>query len=490
MSMKEIASWALNVAAVRGASYADVRIVDERGRSLSTKNGKVGSASDGESLGAGVRVITEGAWGFAATDDLKRGSIEATAAQAVAIAKASAKVKQYDVRLAPEKAVTDEWATPCRIDPFTLSIEDNLALLLKIDSELRAVEGVTLAEASLSFRRCEQWFYSSEGADIHQTKYITGAGYAAFSFAGTEISKRSYPNSFGGQYQNKGYELVDELKLVENARRIGEEAVALHQVPQCPEGKFDIVLDSSQLGLQIHESVGHPIELDRVLGMEANFAGTSFLTLEKLRTLRYGTELVNVVADATPAHGPGLGTFAYDDEGVAAQCTPIISSGLFTGYLSSRETAHTIGERRSGATMRAEGWNRIPLIRMTNISILPGEKPLSFGELLASTDDGIYMQTNRSWSIDDKRYQFQFGCEIGWEIKGGKLGRMFKNPSYSGITTEFWNSMDAICSREEWTLWGTRNCGKGQPMQTMGTGHGASPARFRNVRVGSAYKGT
>jgi TldD protein len=490
MSMKEIASWALNVANLRGASYADVRIVDERARSLTTKNGKVGGASDGESLGAGVRVIADGAWGFAASDDLKRESLEASAAKAVSIARASARVKQYDVRLAPEKAVTDEWATPCRIDPFALSVEDHLALLLKIDSELRAVKGVTLAETGLSFRRYEQWFYSSEGADLHQTKYITGAGYAAYSFAGTEIAKRSYPNSFGGQYQNKGYELIDELKLVENARRIGEEAVALHQAPQCPEGKFTIVLDSSQLGLQIHESVGHPIELDRVLGMEANFAGTSFLTLEKLRQLRYGSDLVNVVADATPAHGPGLGTFAYDDEGVPSQCTPIISSGLFTGYLSSRETAHTIGENRSGATMRAEGWNRIPLIRMTNISILPGEKPLSFDELLASTDDGIYMQTNRSWSIDDKRYQFQFGCEIGWEIKSGKLGRMFKNPSYSGITTEFWNSMDAICSRDEWTLWGTPNCGKGQPMQTMGTGHGASPARFRNVLVGSAYKGT
>jgi TldD protein len=252
---------------------------------------------------------------------------------------------------------------------------------------------------------------------------------------------------------------------------------------------MDLVLDSSQLGLQIHESIGHPIELDRVLGMEANFAGTSFLTLEKLRTLRYGSDIVNVVADATEQHGPGLGTFAYDDEGVAAQCTPIITNGLFTGYISSRETAHTIGEKRSNGTMRAEGWNRIPLIRMTNISILPGDKPLTFDQLIAGTDNGIFMQTNRSWSIDDKRYNFQFGCEIGWEIKGGKLGRMFKNPSYSGITTEFWNSMDAICSRDQWTLWGTPNCGKGQPMQTMGTGHGAAPARFRGVKIGTAYKG-
>ena len=250
-----------------------------------------------------------------------------------------------------------------------------------------------------------------------------------------------------------------------------------------------IILDGSQLGLQIHESVGHPIELDRVLGMEANFAGTSFLTLEKLGNLRYGSELVNVVADARQEHGPGLGTFAYDDEGVAAQWTPIITNGRFTGYLSSRETAHTIGAARSGGTLRAEGWNRLPMIRMTNVSILPGEKPLSLEQLIAATDDGIYMETNKSWSIDDKRYNFQFGCEIAWEIKSGKRVRMLKNPSYSGITTEFWNSMDAICSRDEWTLWGTPNCGKGQPQQVMGTGHGASPARFRNIRVGLGLPG-
>ncbi len=490
MSMKPIADWALNTAAQRGASYCDLRVVDERDRMLATKNGAVGHASESESLGVGIRVIVNGSWGFAATEELTREGVEGAAAQAVEIARASARVKEHDIRLAAERAATVEWSAPCRIEPFSTSIEQNLDLLLRVDKELRAVEGVTLAETNLHFRRYEQWFYSSEGSDIHQTRTTTGAGFTAYSFQGSEIQKRSYPNSFGGQYQNKGYELIEELKLVENARRIGEECVALHKADQCPEGKFDIVLDSSQLGLQIHESIGHPIELDRVLGMEANFAGMSFLTLEKLRTLRYGSEIVNVVADATEQHGPGLGTFAYDDEGVAAQRTPIITNGLFTGYLSSRETAHAISEQRSNGTMRAEGWNRIPIIRMTNVSILPGEKPLSLGQLIAGTERGIFFQTNRSWSIDDKRYNFQFGTEIGWEIKGGKLGRMLKNPSYSGITTEFWNSMDAICSRDQWTLWGTPNCGKGQPMQTMGTGHGASPARFRNVTVGTAYKGS
>lgn len=480
----------MNTASIGGASYADVRVMAQRSRALSTKNGKVGSASDAESVGMNVRVIADGAWGFAASAELGRGAVEATAAEAVAIARASARVKRENVRLAAEKPVVAEWTTPYRIDPFTVSIEQNIELLLKVDAELRAVAGVTLAEANLNFNRDEQWFTSSEGAEIHQTKVSAGAGYAAYAFAGHEIQKRSYPNSFGGQWQNKGYELIDELQLVENARRIAEEAVALHHADQCPEGTFDVILDSSQLGLQIHESVGHPIELDRVLGMEANFAGTSFLTLDKLRTLRYGSDLVNVVADARQEHGPGLGTFGFDDEGVPAQCTPIISNGLFTGYLSSRETAHTIGENHSGGTMRAEGWNRLPMIRMTNISLLPGEKPLSLEQLIASTDRGVLMQTNRSWSIDDKRYNFQFGCEIGWEIKDGRRVRMVKNPSYSGITTEFWNSLDAVCSRDEWTLWGTPNCGKGQPQQVMGTGHGAAPARFRGIKVGTAFKGS
>jgi TldD protein len=487
--MHDLASWALNIAALRGATYADARIADDRSRALSTKNGKVGSASDSESFGIGVRVIADGAWGFAASDDLSRAAVDATAARAVDIAKSSARVKQNDIHLAAEKPAVAEWTTPIKIDPFTTSIEQNLDLLLKIDSELRSVSGVTLSETNLNFRREEQWFASSEGADIHQTKFTTGAGYGAYAFAGNEIQKRSYPTSYGGQWQNKGYELIDELKLVENARRIGEEAVALLNADQCPEGVFDIILEGSQLGLQIHESVGHPIELDRVLGMEANFAGTSFLTLDKLRTLRYGSDLVNFVADARQEHGPGLGTFAFDDEGVPAQCIPIVTNGLFTGYLSSRETAHTIGLQRSGGTLRAEGWNRLPIIRMTNVSILPGKKPLTCEQLISDTDHGVFMETNRSWSIDDKRYNFQFGCEIGWEIKNGKRVRMLKNPSYSGITTEFWDSMDAICSRDEWVLWGIPHCGKGQPQQVMGTGHGASPARFRGVKVGSAYQG-
>ncbi|HXW17089.1 MAG TPA: TldD/PmbA family protein [Candidatus Acidoferrales bacterium] len=483
--MRDLANWAIETARVRGATYADARVMDVRQRDVSVKNGEVGSLAESESLGIGIRVIAGGAWGFAATDRLTREGVQACAAEAVAIAKASALAKIHDAVLAPEGAYIDTWQGPFIKDPFLIPVERQIEVLLAADKEMRKVKGVTLAEGSMSFRRIEQFFASTEGSAIHQLKMLSGAGIVATSFAGSEIQKRSYPNSFGGQHMMQGYELVESLDLPGNAQRIAEESVALHSAPQCAEGTGTIILESGQLGLQIHESIGHPIELDRVLGMEANFAGMSFLTLDKLRTLRYGSDIVNVVADAQLSHGPGLGTFGYDDEGVPAQCTPIITNGLFTGYLSNRETSAAIGEKRSGGTMRTESWNRLPIIRMTNVSLLPGA--WKYDDLIADTDDAILMATNRSWSIDDRRYQFQFSTEIGWEIKNGKIGRMIKNPSYSGITTEFWNSCDAICSREHWTLWGTPNCGKGQPMQTMGTGHGAAPSRFRNVKIGVAF---
>jgi TldD protein len=485
MIMWDFSTHAIDTAHLRGASYADVRVMHIRQRDLTTKNGQVGTLAQSESIGLGVRVLANGAWGFSSTDRLTREGIAACAARAVLIAKASALAKRGDVVMAAEDAYIDSWQSPFRKDPFEIPLETQLELLLAADGAMRGVKGVTLTETGMQFRKIDSWFASSIGSRIHQSKVISGCGIAAASFQGDEIQKRSYPNSFGGQHTLQGYELVDSLELLKHAPRVAEEAAALHSAAQCPEKTGTVILGASQLGLQIHESIGHPIELDRVLGQEANFAGTSFLTLDKLNNLRYASDIVNVVADARIDHGPGLGTFAYDDEGVPAQCTNIIKEGQFRGYLSNRETAHLVGLQRSSGTMRTESWNRLPIIRMTNISLLPGT--WAFDDLVADTDDAILMETNRSWSIDDRRYQFQFSTEIGWEIKGGKKGRMLKNPSYSGITTEFWNSCDAICKFDEWTLWGTPNCGKGQPMQTMGTGHGAAPARFRNIRIGAAF---
>jgi TldD protein len=482
--MKDVALQALDAALDRGVSYADVRVEHARERALGTKNGQTGRVGSSESTGAGLRVIVNGAWGFAATDDLSATGLSAAAEQAVSIARASALATRSPVMLAPEQKHECMWESACAIDPFSVSIEEQLTLLLAIDAELRRNPGVTLAETNMIFTRTRQVFVSSLGSVIDQTRTTSQAGFEAWAFKGSEIQKRSYPNSFGGQCQLKGYELVHELALAEHAPRIAEEAVALHSADQCPEGTFPLIVDSSQLALQIHESIGHPIELDRVLGSEANYAGMSFLTIDKLNTLRYGSDIVNAVADARLEHGPGLGTFMFDDEGVPAQRIDVIRDGQFTGYLASRETAPVIGLARSNGAMRAAGWSRLPLIRMTNVSVLPG--PHTLDEVF-DVDRGIYMETNRSWSIDDKRYNFQFGCEIAWEIRNGRRARMLRNPTYSGITTEFWNSCERIANRENWTLWGVPNCGKGQPEQVMGTGHGASPARFRNVRIGGGY---
>jgi TldD protein len=484
--MKEFALQALDTATQRpGVTYADVRVIESKDRALTTKNGKAGTAASSEQLGLGIRVIANGCWGFAATDDLSKAGIESTVKLAVDIANAGSLARKQDVILASEEAYQVTWIAPCDIDPFAVPVEAQLAHLLDIDRELRRHKGITMAEGSMQFTRSRQIFASSIGSLIDQTRTVSGAGYTAYSFKDDEIQKRSYPTSFGGQYQQLGYEMVRDLDMLIHAPRVAEEAVALHSAEQCPEGVFNLILESSQLGLQIHESIGHPIELDRVLGSEANYAGMSFLTLDQLNRLKYGSEIVNVVCDATAPHGPGLGTFAFDDEGVPAQCTDIIRDGQFRGYMTSRETAAAVGDKKSNGTMRAANWDRLPLIRMTNVSLLPGRQKLAE---VFDVDHGIYMETNKSWSIDDKRYNFQFGCEIAWEIKNGKRGRMLKNPTYSGISTEFWNSCDAIAGREHWVLWGIPNCGKGQPEQVMGTGHGASPSRFRNVKVGGGYQ--
>jgi len=484
--MRDLALRALDAVARRGVSYADVRVIESRDRDVSTKNGKAGHVSSSESLGLGIRVLAFGCWGFAATGDVRAEGIESAAALALEIARAGTLAQKSAISLAPEGSYQATWVSPCSIDPFTIPVDRNLAVLLAVDAELRRDSAISLAEASMHFERERQVFASTLGSLIDQTRTTSGAGFSALCYKDGEIQKRSYPNSFGGQYQLKGYELVEQLDLLRHAPRIAEEAIALHSADQCPEGVFDLVLDSSQLGLQIHESIGHPIELDRVLGTEANYAGMSFLTLDQLRRLRYGSDIVNVVCDARLEHGPGLGTFAFDDEGVPAQRTDIIRGGEFTGYMTSRETAAAVGETRSNGCMRADGWARIPLIRMTNVSLEPGRQSL---EEVFGDSHAIYMETNKSWSIDDKRYNFQFGCEIAWEMRGGKRVRMLKNPSYSGISTEFWNACAAIAGPEHWTLWGVPNCGKGQPEQIMGTGHGASPSRFRQIKVGSAYAG-
>lgn len=487
--MNDFTALALETARLRGATYADVRIVLSCAQHLEVRNGAVNNLTDTQTHGFGVRVIADGAWGFASSNNLTPQEMQQVAAEAVRIARASATVGQEPVDIGPPVVYTETYRTPVQIDPFSIPLEDKIGLLLAADERMRQVRGVHVTRGALACLRENKTFASSEGSYIEQEIVETGGGIVAYAVDEREMQQRSYPNSFARDQHTGGWEVVQAMDLPGNAERIAQEAVALLTADPCPATVTTLILGPTQLALQIHESCGHPTELDRVFGSEAAYAGTSFLTPEKLGTFRYGSPIVNLTADATIPGG--LGTFGYDDEGVPAQRVPLVQAGIFVGYLSSRQTAVQLArlrgqdpaQARSGGAMRASGWNRIPLVRMTNVSLEPGEWTLD--DLIADTEEGVYMETNRSWSIDDKRLNFQFGTEIAYEIKGGRLGRLLKNALYTGITPQFWGSCDAIGNADHWRVWGTPNCGKGQPAQIAHTGHGAAPARFRNIEVGA-----
>jgi TldD protein len=476
--VRQVSERALDAASAAGASYADCRVINRTVQKLTVKNGLVAAVELLEDEGVGIRVIVDGAWGFASVDELDPASVEEAARHAVQIARASARVNRVAVRLAPAPALTGDYRTPVVRDPFTVSLDDKVDLLLRTDAAMSHLPQIRIRECSLEFVREERHFASSEGAVLDQTIIESGGGLDATATSDDEVQTRSFPNSFGRHQICAGWEAIEGFDLPGNAGRIAEEAVALLSAPPCPAGTMTVILDATQAALQVHESCGHPTELDRVLGHEAAYAGTSFLTPDLLGTFRYGSEQVTMTADSTRA--PGLGTFGWDDEGVAAQRSVLVDQGLFTGYLSSRETAATIGQLSNGA-MRADGWSRLPIIRMTNVNLEPGTSSLE--EMIATTERGVYLQTNRSWSIDDRRLNFQFGTQNGWEIVDGVVTRLVRNPIYSGQTPEFWRSCDAVAGPPEWQMLGVVNCGKGQPSQSMHVGHGAAPCRFRNVRV-------
>lgn len=477
--MRDLAEAALDAAQVLGAAYADVRVSHRVQQNLTVKEGELAAVSDDASEGFGVRVLVDGAWGFAGSARLESAEVEPLVKRAIRIARASARVQSQKVDLGEPVTSRGSYRTPIERDPFAVPLAEKVDLLLRADKAMGSVKGVTTRAGTMEFIRDRKLFASTEGALTEQELFESGAGIEATATNADDVQNRSYPNSFGRHQGAAGFEYIEAMRLERNAGRIAEEAVALLSAPQCPSGVKTLIIDASQVALQIHESCGHPTELDRVFGMEAAYAGTSFMTPEKLRQLRYGSPLVTITADAlTPT---GLGTFGWDDEGVPAQRTFLIDKGLFVGYLTSRETARMLGQSSNG-TMRADGWNRIPLIRMTNVSLEPGTSSLD--EMIDNTKDGVYMETNRSWSIDDKRLNFQFGTQLAYEIVDGKRGRMLKNATYAGITPEFWNSCDAVGGKAEWRVWGLANCGKGQPPQLAHVAHGAAPARYQNVKVG------
>ena len=477
--MRELCGIAVDAALAAGAEYADARAILRRTQDIATKNGEVESIADGESEGIGVRVLVGGAWGFACDRRLSNSGAKEAAARAAEFAQASASRTRHPVVLAPARAEQGEYRTRFQHDPIDVPLEEKIELLLRADASLRHAD-VTITQAAARASREQRAFRSSEGADVFQEFVECGAGLEVLATTDGAVQVRSYPSAHGGSSAQAGWEYVEGLALDEHGPRVAEEAAALLRADPCPQKVTTVVIDSEQMQLQVHESVGHPTELDRIYGTEAAYAGTSFLKPEDLGSLRYGSELMNITADSTTPLG--LGTFGYDDEGVPARREPIVSAGILEGFLDSRETASLLGGEGGGGSMRADGWSRMPLVRMTNLHLEPGEGTLD--DLIADVDDGILLGTNKSWSIDDKRLNFQFGTQVAWEIKKGKRGRLLRDATYMGVTPEFWGSLDALAGKEEWTMGGLTNCGKGQPGQSAHVSHGAPPARFRQVRVG------
>ena len=474
--VRDLCAAAVDAATGAGAEYADARVAMKRNQFVATKNGRVERLSDSESEGIGVRVLLNGAWGFAADRRLSADGARDAALRACAFARAAP--GKHSRHLAPVTPVSGTHRTPVERDPFEVPLEEKVAQCLEAD-EAMSGPGILVRQAMVRAQREHKLLLTSEGTEVEQELIECGAGIECAAARDGLFQMRSYPSAHVGSSCQNGWEYVEGLDLAGQAPRIAEQATALVRADECPSGVTTVVLDADQVALQVHESVGHPTELDRVYGTEASYAGTSFLRPSDLGSLRYGSDLMNITADPT-THG-GLGSFAFDDEGVPAERTPVVEAGLLTGFLTSRETAARIGAG-NGGSMRADGWNRMPLVRMTNLHLEPGEGTLE--DLLADVDDGVYMETNRSWSIDDKRLNFQFGTQIAWEIKRGKLGRMLRDATYTGITPQFWGSLDAVAGRDSWRLYGMTNCGKGQPGQSAHVSHGAAPARFRNVQVG------
>ncbi len=466
-----------------GASYCDCRLIDTEHEGVSVVGGVPRAVVRSHQRGFGVRVIVDGAWGFSSSSVVSDIEADRIVEEAVSIAHASALARKADAALASVPRSEDMVPQQADVDPFTVSDSDKIKLLAEATRAMM-LPGIVLARGQMQFHKERKIFASSEDSYVVQDRIESGAGISATATSekgGVQV--RSYPMSFSGDNAQSGWEFVDAMELVKHAEPTAKETLALLTAKPCPSGVKDLVVGGSQLALQVHESCGHPCELDRVMGMEASFAGTSFLTTEKKGNFRYGSDLVNLSADPTIPHA--LGGLAYDDEGVRGRRVYLVRNGIFQHYLNSRETALVVGEEPMGA-MRAEGFARSPIIRMVSINLEPGD--LTFEQLIGGVEDGLYVDGIRSWSIDDRRLNFQFGSEIGWEIRGGRLQDMVRNPTYTGVTYEFWRSCDGIGGPDLYHVWGVDNCGKGEPMQVAHVSHGTSPARFRQVQVGVLHE--
>jgi TldD protein len=464
----------------KSCQHAHLRVEQIESERLSTTSMKVSPVEKSVSTGYSIRVLKDGSWGFAGSSLFDPAEYERVIKLSMAIADASRKVNSHKVEFAPSYSGKATYETPVSKDPFALPLKEKLDLLLHWEDLIHKNVQMNSSSTFLDFRRHTKWFYSNSGGEIKQVLTHTGAGITCgIAKSRRERFERSFPTN-SGQFVSGGFEAISAYGIEDKIPQLTSEVEALAAAAECPSKTTTIILSPDLASLQIHESIGHPLELDRVFGSERNFSGTSFATPDKLRKLQYASDIVNVYSD--PTQPGGLASYAYDDEGVAASRMPLIKDGMLVGYLSSLETAARVG-MPSSAAARADGWGSIPLVRMTNLILEPGNQ--RFADMLSDVDDGIFIEGVSSWSIDDNRDNFTLSGEIGWEIKGGKLAGMIKSPSYSGNTVQFWNSCDSVGSKDEWTSWGTPNCGKGEPGQNARTAQGSAYLRFRNVKVGA-----
>lgn len=471
---------ALDALSSSGVHYGEVRRMDRERIWNGVRNTQIEMATHSVDGGVGFRVWHDGAWGCAATQEKTADALIRTALRAAAIAKAGKAVARPSIEFPPTLPQKGTYRTPIVKNAFEMTTKERFEALFAITDSLRSHSEIISAKAVAVALRMESHLLTTLGTDIQQEIFVTGGGMQATAGNAHDVQTRSYPKDFEGNVRGGGWEVWESFDLLGHSERVREEARELLHAPTCPSGEFTVILANSQLSLHVHETCGHPTELDRALGDEISLAGASFLTTDRRENYQYGSPLVNLTADATTPGGAG--TFGWDDEGTPASRTPLIQEGAFVNYLSNRESASRIGIQSSGAA-RANSWSAVPIVRMVNVNLEAGHGSLA--DLIADTPSGLFIETNKSWSIDDLRLNFQFGCESARKIENGRLSTRYKNPVYTGITPTFWAGCDAICGPEEWEMWGYLFCGKGDPMQSIHVGHGVSPARFQNVQVGA-----
>jgi len=477
--LRDLADAALAAAKAAGASYADIRINRYRNQFIFTRDRRVQNIVNTESYGFGVRVIVDGTWGFASSSNVGKDEVASVSRQAAAIAKANRKLNAEPVRLAPVEAYNTTWNTPVEKNPFDMPLQPKLDLLLQIHEEALKIKGASFVSAAMQFVNEQKYFASTDGSHIEQSLIRS---YPSFSVTSVDRGTgKFYSRAALTAPMGMGYEYVESYPLLEEARVAAEEAVAMHKAKPAPAGQKALILHPTNLWLTIHESVGHSTELDRALGYEANLAGTSFLTPDKLGKFEFGAGIVNLVADKTQDRA--MATCGYDDDGVKTTRWHLVKEGRFVDYQTTRDQAHLIDQKASHGCSYADSWSSIPFQRMPNVSLEPGEKDLTERDIIGATDDGVYVKGDASYSIDQQRYNFQFSGQTFWEVKNGRITAQLRDLAYQSNTPEFWKACDLIGGRSTYALGGAFSDGKGQPVQINSVSHGAPITRFARVNI-------